>query len=94
MTTAELLIECKKGLNIPEETTAFDGVLTQKILAVKNYAKNAGVVDAQLDTDAGVGLIVMGVADLWTLQAGEAKFSPALNVIMTQLACKSIPITE
>jgi hypothetical protein len=94
MTTAELLNECKKGLNIPEATTAFDGVLTQKILAVKNYAKNAGVVDAQLDTDAGVGLVVMGVADLWIIQGGEAKFSPAFNTILTQIACKSYTITE
>jgi hypothetical protein len=90
MTNTELVAECKKGLNIPEGTTAFDGVLTQKVAAVKNYLTNAGVSETQLNTDAGTGVIVMGVADLWDIQGGEAKFSPAFNLIATQLACKSL----
>lgn len=89
MTTSELLIEVKKGLNIPVDSTHFDGVLTQKVLAVKGYAMNAGVSAENLDTDTGVGLVVMGAADLWNLQGGETKFSPAFNTILTQLACAS-----
>lgn len=89
MTTSELLIEVKRGLNIPIDSTHFDGVLTQKVLAVKGYAMNAGVCAESLDTDAGVGLVVMGAADLWNLQGGETKFSPAFNVMLTQLACAS-----
>lgn len=89
MTTAEYLIEVKKGLNIPSDSTAFDGVLSQKILAVVGYAQNAGVSAAQLATDAGVGLVVMGAVDLWNLQGGETKLSPAFNIILTQLACAS-----
>lgn len=90
MTTSELLIEVKKGLNLPADSTAFDGVLAQKILAVKGYLTNAGVSSTQQDTDAGVGLIVMGAIDLWTLQGGEAKLSPAFHNILTQLACASL----
>lgn len=87
MTTEQLIIECKKGLNIPEASTNFDGVIRQKVLAVKGYAKGAGVSDAGLETDLATGLIVMGVTDIWNLQGGEVKFSPAFNTILTQLAC-------
>jgi len=92
MTNAELLTECKKGLNIPVTSTNFDGVITQKILAVKGYAKNAGASDAKLETDLATGLIVMGVADLWNMQGGETKFSPAFHTILTQLACASLVV--
>lgn len=90
MTINELLIETKKGLNIPVESTNFDGVLTQKIKAVIGYVGNAGVSDTQLESDAGTGLIVMGVADIWNLQSGEAKFSPAFHLMLTQLSCASL----
>lgn len=93
MTEAELLTECKKGLNIPVESTHFDGVLTQKILAVQGYAMNAGALASRLESGLGVGLIVMGVADLWNLQGGEIKFSPAFHTILTQIACASL-VTE
>ena len=86
MTTEELLVEAKKGLNIPADSTAFDGVIKQKVLAVSAYAQNAGVSETQLATDIGVGLIVMGVADLWNLQGGGTSFSPAFNMILAQLA--------
>lgn len=90
MTNNELVSECKKGLNIPEGTDAFDNVLLQKVTAVKNYLENAGVSETQLNTDAGTGVIVMGVADIWDIQGGEAKFSPAFNLMATQLAYKSL----
>jgi len=90
MTKDQLIIECKKGLNIPVESTNFDGAIGQKVLAVKGYAKNAGASDAQLDTDLATGLIVMGVTDLWNIQGGEIKFSPAFHTILTQLACASL----
>jgi hypothetical protein len=89
MTTEQLITECKKGLNIPEGSTNFDGVIGQKVKAVQLYAKNAGASDSQLDTDLGTGLIVMGVTDIWNLQGGEIKFSPAFNTILIQLACAS-----
>lgn len=93
MTDAELLIECKKGLNIQVTSTAFDSVLTQKLLAVKSYMKSAGVSDETLLDDLAVGVIVIGVADLWNVGGGEIKFSPAFNVLLSQLAIGSAALT-
>jgi hypothetical protein len=86
MTNEELLVECKNGLSIQVESTAFDGVLTQKLLAVKSFMKRAGVSEEALEDDLGVGVIVMGVADLWNVEGGEIKFSPAFNTLLSQLA--------
>jgi hypothetical protein len=91
MTNIELLIECKKGLNIPTAATNFDGTLTQKILAVKSYMQGAGVSNVMLEDDLAVGVIVMGVTDLWNLEGGEIKFSPVFNTLLTQLAVRSLP---
>jgi len=89
MTDAELLAECKKGLNIQVESLAFDGVLSQKLLAVKSYMKRAGVSDEMMVDDLAVGVIVMGVADLWNVGGGEIKFSSAFNTLLSQLAIGS-----
>lgn len=86
MTDAELLIECKIGLNIPVESTNFDNVLMQKLLAVKSYMKRAGVSEGAMDDDLAIGVITMGVADLWGIEGGEIKFSPAFNTLLSQLA--------
>lgn len=91
MTSAELLIECKRGLNIPEDTTAFDGALTQKILAVTSYMTGAGVSETMLADNLAVGVIVMGVTDLWSLSGGDIKFSAAFHLLVTQLAVRSLP---
>ncbi|MFB9326993.1 hypothetical protein ACFFSY_13780 [Paenibacillus aurantiacus] len=88
MSNSTLLESCKIGLNIPVNSTAFDGVLTQKMLTVKGYLKGAGVADAELESDLGVGVIVMGVNDLWNVEGGEVKFSPLFHVLLTQLAVK------
>jgi hypothetical protein len=87
MTNDELLIECKKGLNISLDSTAFDGILTQKLAAVKAFVTNAGVSAVKMDTnpELTIGVIVMGVADLWELQGGAIKFSPAFNTLLSQL---------
>lgn len=86
MTDTELLTACKTGLGIPTSSTAFDGVITQKLLAVKSYMRSAGVSDVTMSDDVAVGIIVMGVADLWNLGAGEIKFSPAFFTLLTQLS--------
>lgn len=86
MTDQELLVECKKGLNIPVDSTAFDQTLTQKLLAVKLFMLNAGVPVEVINNDLGVGVIVMGVSDLWELKSGEVKFSPVFFTLITQMA--------
>jgi len=87
MTSDEWLAACKTGLNIPLSSTALDGVLSQKLLAVKGYLKGAGVPDTALESDLGIGTVVIGVSDLWTVESGEAKFSPVFHGLITQLSC-------
>lgn len=86
MPELDLLIECKKGLSIPLESTDFDSLLNQKLLAVKLYMKTAGVSDEKLTNDLAVAVMVMGVSDLWELKAGEVKFSPVFFTLVSQLA--------
>lgn len=88
MTNAELeLIEaCKVGLGISPNTIVFDDLLIQKIKAIQGYMRNAGVSEEALTTDLAIGVTVMGVADLWNSSGGEVKFSPALQMLITQLA--------
>lgn len=81
-----LLDECKKGLNIAVENTDLDSILNQKITAVKTFLKNGGVSEETLILEDAVGVIVIGVTDLWELKAGEVKFSPAFFMLATQLA--------
>jgi hypothetical protein len=85
MTDVELLSECKIGLSIDPNSTAFDGLLTQKLSAIKSFMKNAGVSGAKMDDELAVGVIVMGVADLWQIQGGETRFSPAFYTLLNQL---------
>jgi hypothetical protein len=85
MTNAELLVACKTGLNIPKASTAFDDVLNQKLLAVKGYMTGAGVSATVMESDLAIGVIVMGVADLWEVKSGETKFSPVFHTLVTQL---------
>ncbi|MFD2442929.1 hypothetical protein ACFSO7_02915 [Bacillus sp. CGMCC 1.16607] len=86
MTDDQLLVECKKGLNIPVDSTAFDLLLKQKLLAVKMFMTNAGVSADRMDNELAVGVMVMGVTDLWELKSGEVKFSPAFFTLVTQLS--------
>ena len=86
MTTAELLIECKKGLGMQVDSDAFDGLLTPKVLAVTSFMKRAGVSDLMMADDLAVTTIVTGVADLWNVKSGEIKFSPVFYTFLSQLA--------
>lgn len=67
------------------DSTVFDGLLNQKIKAVQSYMKNAGVSDTKLESDLAVGVVVMGVADLWESQGGAVKLSPAFHTLLNQL---------
>jgi hypothetical protein len=88
----ELLNECKTGLGISLDTLAFDGLLNQKIKAVQSFMKNAGVSDTKMEDVLAVGVIVMGVADLWQTGGGEVKFSPAFQTIVNQLTYDDVVI--
>jgi len=94
MTDQELLAEVKTGLGIPEVTTGFDAVLMQKLKAIKGYMLGAGVSDTVMESDSAVGAIVIGVTDMWSIQGGEAKFSPLFHSLVSQLAIESLPAEE
>lgn len=89
MTDAELLAKVKSGLGLSGTYT--DGTISIKMLAVKQYMLNAGVTIGQVETDLGVAALTVGVSDLWNLTSGEVKFSPAFDILMTQLKVVSIP---
>lgn len=81
-----LLAECKAGLGIQEDTTAFDRVISQKITLVMSFMRRAGVSEETLASEDAVGVIVIGVGDIWSQEAGSVKFSPALITLISQLA--------
>jgi len=94
MADLALVSACKKALHIPGPVTAFDDRIMQKASLVKGYMKNAGVSDTALNSDMAVGVIALGVTDLWSVESGVGKFSPVFHSLLTQLACVSQPAPE
>lgn len=89
MTDIELLAKVKSGLGITG--TATDDTISIKMLAVKQYMFNAGVIIEQIETDLGIAALTVGVNDLWNLASGEVKFSQAFDILATQLKAVSMP---
>jgi hypothetical protein len=89
MTDAELLAKVKSGLGLSGDYT--DPTILPKTLAAKQYMLNAGVAIEQLETELGIVTLTVGVNDLWDLTSGEVKFSPAFDILMTQLKVVSMP---
>lgn len=89
MTDFELLEKVKAGLGVTG--TATDPTISIKMLAAKQYLVNAGVTTEQIETELGIATLTVGVSDLWNLASGEVKFSPAFNILLTQLAVVSLP---
>ncbi|WP_379135991.1 hypothetical protein [Paenibacillus sp. sgz500958] len=76
---------------MPAQGDVFDGILLPKLLAVKSYMAGAGVSDEMMADDAAIGAIVVGVTDLYNLNSGEIHFSAVFHLLLTQLACRSLP---
>jgi len=89
-----LLAACKQGLRISDGTTAFDGLISQKIAVVQGYMRNAGVSTEVLASEQAIGTLVLGVVDIFGVSAGEIKFSPVFHTLLTQLAIKSTASAE
>ena len=94
MADLALVAACKKALHIATPVTAFDDRIQQKADIVKGYMQYAGVSDAVIESDMAIGVIALGVVDLWTLEGGGAVFSPVFHTLLTQLACVSQPPPE
>lgn len=88
MTNEERREAVKEGL--PIKTTGHDALLLRKVKAVVGVMQNAGVTDELIDSDEGIGVLCVGVTDLWNLAPGEIKFSPAFSMLLEQLVVVSI----
>lgn len=90
MTDAELLTKIKNGLGITGEYQ--DATLTVYVNDVKAFLRSAGVADEVIESEASVGCIMRGVADLWNYGSGEASLSDYFRMRLIQLkSVKVIP---
>lgn len=90
MSEAEQLIEIKKGLGITG--TYQDGTILRHLKDVKAYMASAGVRSDLMESEASVGLLLRGVADLWNTESGTVGFSPYFYQRLIQL--KTLPDPE
>ena len=88
MGNEEILKEVKDLLMISDDSV--DRPLMLRMLAVRDYMKNAGVSEAVLQSYSGVLALSIGVNDTWNAPPGEAKFSPGFLNMATQLQAKSM----
>ena len=86
MTNAELLTKIKSGLGITG--TYQDDTLQLYIDEVKSFMESAGVNKSVIESEAAVGCIIRGVADLWNYGSGSANLSPYFVQRMIQLSIK------
>ena len=75
MTDAQILTTVKQMLFGTDAGTFRDDLLTAYINEVKDFMKNAGVDDSVIMSNSAVGIIAIGVSDLWNYQAGGVKLS-------------------
>lgn len=80
MTAAELLTAVKTRLSLTGNY--HDNLITALITDVKEYVTSAG---ANAESDAAVGVIARGVADLWNFGSGDGKFSEVFYQRVSQL---------
>lgn len=89
MTDAEILTSVKQML-FGTATGAFrDDMLSAYIAEVKNFMLLAGVPENVITANTSVGVIALGVNDLWNYQSGGVKLSDYFKQRVTQLAIAS-----
>lgn len=89
MTDAEILTTVKQMLFGTAAGTFRDDMLTAYINEVIDFMKNAGVAEEAAKAAASVGVIAIGVNDLWNYSAGGVKFSEYFRQRVTQLSYTS-----
>lgn len=88
MTDAQILTTVKQMLFGTDSGTFRDDLLTAYINEVKDFMRNAGVAESVISSDSAVGLIAIGVSDLWNYQAGGVKLSEYFTQRVIQLTRK------
>lgn len=86
MTNAELMTKIKSGLGITG--TYQDDTLQVYIDEVKSFMESAGVNQSVIESEAAVGCIIRGVADMWNYGSGSANLSPYFVQRLIQLSIK------
>lgn len=84
MTATELLNKVKTALGIAGDYQ--DETLQIYIDDVKAFMRDAGVLQAVIDSPVSVGCVVRGVADLWNYGSGTAQLSEYFNQRVIQLS--------
>lgn len=92
MTDAELLTKIKSALGITGDFQ--DDTLQVYIDDVKGVMQGAGVPADVVNSNAAVGCIARGVADLWNYGSGNAKLSDYFRLRMLQLRIDTISDDE
>ncbi len=80
-----LLDRVKEVLAITSDDELLNKNLSSKIETIKQYFINGGAKIEDDVPDIVVGAIAIGVNDLMNNKAGEAKFSPAFNILAKQI---------
>lgn len=83
MTDAELLVKIKQGLGITGDFQ--NETLQVYVNEVKAFMQSTGVKQAVIESEASVGCIMRGVADLWNYGSGDAKMSEYFKMRVLQL---------
>lgn len=83
MTEAELLTKIKNGLGIAGD---FQNETIQVYVdEVKAFMQSAGVKKSVIESNASVGCIMRGVADLWNYGSGDTSLSEYFKMRVLQL---------
>ena len=90
MTDAEILTTVKTMLFGTATGTFRDDLLTAYIAEVKDFMLNAGVPSEAITAQTSVGVIALGVNDLWNYQAGGVRLSDYFKQRVTQLALANV----
>ena len=83
MTEAELLAKIKNGLGIAGDFQ--DETLQVYVDEVKAFMQSAGVKKSVIESNASVGCIMRGVADLWNYGSGDTSLSEYFKMRVLQL---------
>jgi hypothetical protein len=85
MTDNEQLQVVKQMLFGTDSGTFRDAMLTAYINEVKDFMKHAGVKESVINAESSVGVLALGVSDLWNYQSGGVKFSEYFKQRVIQL---------
>lgn len=83
MTEAELLAKIKNGLGIAGDFQ--DETIQVYVDEVKAFMQSAGVKKSVIESNASVGCIMRGVADLWNYGSGDTSLSEYFKMRVLQL---------